>query len=190
MLSVGVAGVGGSSAGAPPPTVTLPIISGCISQWYVSVPCPEKATVKESPGFNVSESNDPSSAVTVCGTAPSLVHVIVSPGSMAISAGAKKLSPMDTDHALFTGTAITPESCCAPAVGTKTSRAITDRAASTVITIIRLTFVTSLPLYRLLSYIRAFSRNGLGQTHKLLPLALSDKLTFPPLWHYTFLRGR
>ena len=72
-----VPSAGFSGATPPPPfslTVTLPVIEECISQWYIKVPDPEKVTMKKSPGFNVFESNDPSSAVTVCGAAPSLTH--------------------------------------------------------------------------------------------------------------------
>src|SRR3982751_7016944 len=81
---------GGGAAPPPPsPTVTLPTISGCISQWYVNVPDPSKLTGTDSPGFNGPESNCPSSAVTVCGSAPSLTNTIESPGPVAASAGSK-----------------------------------------------------------------------------------------------------
>src|SRR5919199_6242848 len=118
-----------AGAASPPPaapTVTLPTIEGCISQWYVSVPDPKKVTMKVSPGFNTPESNDPSSAVTVCGSWPWLTHTIDVPGSTAASAGSKKKSWIDTDTTFWTGTACTPWSCCAPAVGTSSSSATAE----------------------------------------------------------------
>jgi hypothetical protein len=77
----------------------------CISQRYVIVPCHSKATVKESQGFNAPESDDASSAVTVCGSAPLLVYVIVLRGSMAASAGSQKKSHIYTNHVFYTDTA-------------------------------------------------------------------------------------
>ena len=84
--------------GVPPPwpTVTLAVIWGCISQWYATVPVSSNVNVKESPGCNVPESNDPSSAVTVCAVLPSLVHRTVVPGWMVTWAGSKRKSRIET----------------------------------------------------------------------------------------------
>lgn len=68
-----------------PPTMSLPVISGCSLQWYATCPEPSNLTLYESPGFNVPESNDPSSAVIVCAMLSSLLtHVTVVPGSTMI----------------------------------------------------------------------------------------------------------
>src|SRR5215213_8305273 len=86
--------------------------------------------MKDSPGFNTSESNSPSSEVTVCGLLPLFTHITVSPGWMATSGGSKSKSSISTDH-IF-GVVDCPimswGCCCAPASGTTTSRAKKERA--------------------------------------------------------------
>jgi hypothetical protein len=55
----------------------------------VIVPCPSKVPQKESPGYNVPDSNNPLSAVTLCGFSPSLTHYTVVPGATVMSCGSK-----------------------------------------------------------------------------------------------------
>jgi hypothetical protein len=102
------------------PTVTLPLIEGCIAQWYVIVPRPLNMTVYESPGINTPESNCPSSEVTVCGTLPSLTHVTVVPASTVTLAGEKKKSWMDTG-------VVAPCAVALGAITTMTTRASAAR---------------------------------------------------------------
>src|SRR5215208_4143626 len=84
--------------------------------------------MKDSPGFNASESNSPSSEVTVCGVLPRFTHITVSPGWMATSAGSKSKSSISTDDIFGVVWAIMSWGCCAPATGTNTSRAKKERA--------------------------------------------------------------
>src|SRR5215212_5431704 len=85
--------------------------------------------MKDSPGFNTSESNCPSSEVTVCGVLPLFTHIIVSPGWMAASAGAKSQSSISTDHTFGVfDCPIMSWGCCAPATGTNISSAKKERA--------------------------------------------------------------
>jgi hypothetical protein len=72
-----------------PPTTTLPFISGCSSQWYATVPDPSKKTSKEDPGCNTPVSNNPLSAVAVCGSVSLLTNLTVVPGATLSWAGLK-----------------------------------------------------------------------------------------------------
>ena len=73
---------------------------------------------KDSPGCSVSESQVSSFAVVVCGTESLFTQVTVVPGVTVISGGLK---------AKFWMLTVTSWPCCAPAAGTKISRAITER---------------------------------------------------------------
>jgi hypothetical protein len=97
----------------PPPTVTLPFMEGCISQWYAIVPGLWKVCEKDCPGCNVSESNDPASAVTVCGAESSFIHVTVVPGATV------RLGGLNAKFLMLTVCWLP----CAPAPGTIISRA-------------------------------------------------------------------
>src|SRR5215212_8458612 len=84
--------------------------------------------MKDSPGFNTSESNCPSSEVTVCGVLPSFTHIIVSPGWMATSTGSNWKSSIATFHIFGVVDCPIMSWGCAPATGTNTSRAKKERA--------------------------------------------------------------
>src|SRR5829696_7248068 len=85
--------------------------------------------MKDSPGFNTSESNCLSSEVTVCGVLPLFTHIIVSQGLMATLAGEKSKSSIVTDHIFeVVDCPIMSWDSCTPATGTNTSRAKKERA--------------------------------------------------------------
>src|SRR5919199_2582308 len=106
----------------PSPTVTVPVMKGCISQWYGNVPAESNVNENDWPGCNVSESQVPSSAVVVWGTASLFTQVTVVPGATLMLGGSK---------AKFSMLTIAPWSCCcAPAVGTDVSTTKKQRAPS------------------------------------------------------------
>src|SRR5829696_9622447 len=76
-----------SSPPPPSPTTILPFISGCSSQWYVTVPDPRKKTHVDSPGSNTPVSNRSLSAVAVCASVSLLTNVTVVPGATLSWAG-------------------------------------------------------------------------------------------------------
>lgn len=70
-------------------TTTVPFIQGWGVQWYVYVPGWLKVRLQVSPIFRLPESNDPSSAVTVCTRDPAFVHVTLLPTETVIVCGSK-----------------------------------------------------------------------------------------------------
>jgi hypothetical protein len=71
-------------------TRTTPRMRGFSWQWYRKIPGSGNRLRKRCCGFNAPESNDESSAVTVCCSFPELVHSTWSPGATLISSGEKK----------------------------------------------------------------------------------------------------
>src|SRR5215207_4781872 len=72
------------------------VIVACMSEWnsqlYENLPAEWKVWLNCCPGRRVPESNDPSSAVTVCGRSPVLVQVTVMPCETCSDTGSKAKS--------------------------------------------------------------------------------------------------
>ena len=69
--------------------MTTAFIHGCGVQWKVNVPGLLKSKLQLSPGFNNPESNDPSSAIALCGNEPLFFQVTLSPALTVIVTGSK-----------------------------------------------------------------------------------------------------
>ena len=78
-------------------TTTVAVISGWNEQKYVYVPGAVKVREYVPPLRSIPESNDESSAVTVCGTESRFVQVTVPPTAIVIVAGLNALPEIDTE---------------------------------------------------------------------------------------------
>jgi hypothetical protein len=103
-----------AGAAAAAVTSTTPVISGWNAHRYANVPGSAKVWLYVPPAEIRSESNEPSSAVTVCGACPTFVHVTVVPAGTWRSAGPKAKSRAST--AAVVGASV-PGSVVGPGVG-------------------------------------------------------------------------
>jgi len=78
-------------------------MSGWNAQKYANVPADSNVRDHEPPAAIISESNEPSSAVTVCGASPLFRHVTVEPTGIDSSAGEKAKSAISASTPVVAG---------------------------------------------------------------------------------------
>src|ERR671920_1452909 len=123
--------------------MTLPLISGCISQRYFFLPALLKVCVYLCPLPKRPESNDfPLLAVAVCGWGSLFIHVTFVPHFMVIWAGLKRKFWIKT---VLVGCfcALAVGCLCAPATDTANSVPTTTTAATVINKTMRLISLTS-----------------------------------------------
>ena len=132
-------------------TTTLPLMKGCISQWYAFFPTVLKVCEYLCPDLKCPELNEPALfAVTVCGALSLLIHLTLVPRFMVIWPGLKRKFWITTvlvgcwlDAAMGCLCALTARCLCAPVAET-TNGVLTRSSAATVVNkTMRLISVTS-----------------------------------------------